>query len=350
MTTFTRPVEQYSVSCPNNDDGKIVKVGFHAGKQRYLCKTCGKKFREPDVYQEGRRYPIRQVADVLQGYFDGQSYREAARSLARTFETTEPDEAAVYEWVQGYARGAHEATKEIKIPAGEEWVADELFVKLGGKRYCLWNLMHRDNRFILATHLTPKRDARAASILLRKAKEKANGSPQFIRTDGLGSYGPAIKELFPRTKHIVSKGMDDPETHNNRSERLQGTIRDRDKVLRGMQTRESGQNYLDGWAVDYNYFRPHFSLDGRTPAAEAGIEVPFKNWNEVAEKVRPINTPLRPGWQTQDEKPAPSKEFQVVPLDVAREATRPMRPKSFKSAFKTWRGFLRSPPNVRSER
>ena len=339
MTTFTRPVETYSVSCPNNDGGEIVKVGFHAGKQRYLCKTCEKKFREPGVYQEGRRYPIQQVADALQGYFDGQSYREVARSLARTFKTTEPDGAAVYEWVQGYARGAHEATKHIKVPIGEELVCDELVLKLDGQRYLLWNAMDKDSRFVLATHLTPKRDTRAATILFRKAKEASKGSPKSIRTDGLGSYGPAIKELFPSTKHIVSRGMDDPETHNNLSERLQGAIRDRDKVHRGMQTRETAQNFIDGWAIDYNYFRPHSALGGKTPAEAAELERPFKNWHDVAEKVRPISTPVRPEWQTEDEKPAPSKGFQVVPLDVAREATRPLQPKSFKSAFKTWRGF-----------
>ena len=339
MTTFTRPIEEYTVSCPNNDDGEIVKVGLHAGHQRYLCRACGKKFREPGIYGEGRRYPIQQIADVLQGYFDGQSYREVARSLAHTFKTTEPDEKAVHEWVQSYARGAHGATKDIKIPVGEELVCDELTIKLEGRRYWLWNAMDRDSRFVVATHLTPERGGHAASILFRKVKEASTGTPKFIRTDGLPAYRKPIERLFPKAKHIVSKGMDDKETHNNLSERLQGAIRDRDKTHRGMQTRETAQNFIDGWAVDYNYFRPHKSLGNRTPAEAAGLERPFKNWHEVAEWVEPIKESVRPAWQFQDNKPAADKEFQVVPIDVAREATRVLQPKSFKSMFKKRRGF-----------
>ena len=33
MTTFARPVEQYTVSCPNDDGGKVVKIGKQAGKR-----------------------------------------------------------------------------------------------------------------------------------------------------------------------------------------------------------------------------------------------------------------------------------------------------------------------------
>ena len=95
MTTFTRPVETYTVSCPNNDDGKIIKDGEKHGHQRYRCKRCGKTFRETGVYQEGRHFPIQQIGNALQSYFDGQSYREVSREIGRTFNTEPPDEANV---------------------------------------------------------------------------------------------------------------------------------------------------------------------------------------------------------------------------------------------------------------
>ena len=300
MTTFTRPTEQSTVSCPNNDGGKIVKVGKQAGKQRYRCRACNKDFREPDAFQQSRRFPIQQIAAALQGYFDGQSYRETARSVGRTFRTDPPDESNVFRWVQGYARGAAEEMRKHKVPTGREWVADEMQVNLGGKPYWLWNVQDRRSRYLLATHLTPKRDARAAEIVMRKAQAHAVNAPKVIRTDKLTSYTPAIKKLFPKTQHLQSEGLT-AEVNNNPSERMQGIIRERDKVLRAMKSRETGQNYLDGWTVDYNVFRPHMGVGEKTPAQAAGMVVPFKDWRDVAQKIKPITTPNRPDWQTQDE-------------------------------------------------
>ena len=292
MTTFTRPVEEYTVSCPNKDGGKIVKIGKQAGKQRYRCKTCNKNFREPDAFQQSRKFPIQQVGAALQGYFDGQSYREAARSVGRTFRTDPPDESNVYRWVQGYARAAAAEMRKHKVPTGKEWVADELQVNVGGKPHWLWNVQDRDSRYLLATHLTPRRNARAAEIVMRKARAAAANDPKVIRTDKLSSYTPAIKKLFPTTHHLQSEGLR-AEINNNLSERMQDILRERDKVLRAMKSRERGQNYLDGWTVDYNLFRPHMGIGEKIPAQAAGMVVPFKDWREVAQKVSPISAPTR---------------------------------------------------------
>ena len=66
------------------------------------------------------------------------------------------------------------------------------------------------------------------------------------------------------------------------SERLEGTIRNRDKTLRGLKARETGQAYVDGLVTHYNYFRPHESLKGKKPAEAAGAEIPFDRWEDVA--------------------------------------------------------------------
>ncbi len=173
---------------------------------------------------------------------------------------------------------------------------------------------------MLATHLTPKRDARAAEIVMRKAQSQAANAPKVIRADKLTSYTPAIKKLFPNTQHLHSEGLT-AEINNNLSERMQGIIRERDKVLRAMKSRETGQNYLDGWQVDFNYLRPHMGVGEKTPAQAAGMVVPFKDWRDVAEKVEPIRTPNRPDWQTQDERILADKEFRKVDIGTAREAT-----------------------------
>jgi hypothetical protein len=57
--------------------------------------------------------------------------------------------------------------------------------------------------------------------------------------------------------------------------------------LRGLDRRETGQTYLDGWTLDYNLFRKHEGLRNRTPAHEAGISAPYDEWEDVVEHAAP---------------------------------------------------------------
>jgi len=59
--------------------------------------------------------------------------------------------------------------------------------------------------------------------------------------------------------------------NNNRMERLNGEIRDREKVMRSLK--KSDSPILTGYQLFHNYVRPHMALDGRTPAERAGIIV-----------------------------------------------------------------------------
>ena len=112
-------------------------------------------------------------------------------------------------------------------------------------------------------------------------------------------------------------------------------------MLRGLDSRESGQNYLDGWTIDYNLIRPHMALNERTPAQAAGVKAPFRNWIDVARLVEPINEPNRPDWQTtKEEEMRATKDFKIMPISVAEEvAPRALRKKAFKSSVRTRRGF-----------
>ncbi|MDP2661295.1 MAG: integrase core domain-containing protein [Dehalococcoidia bacterium] len=40
---------------------------------------------------------------------------------------------------------------------------------------------------------------------------------------------------------------------------------------------------LQGFLVNYNYFRPHMSLGNKTPAEAAGQDLPVKSWTDVVD-------------------------------------------------------------------
>lgn len=63
--------------------------------------------------------------------------------------------------------------------------------------------------------------------------------------------------------------------HNNKIERLNGEIRDREKVTRNLKTTNSP--ILTGIQIFHNYVRPHMALDGQTPADLSGIDIRGEN-------------------------------------------------------------------------
>ena len=215
-------------------------------------------------------------------YFDGLSYRRVAENIEGYF-GRKTNAVTIMRWVHDYADRAHEIVHDTKIPTGPEWVADEIVVRVGGRKYWLFNVMDAKTRFVLAAHLSPQRTARAAAAALALARDRAANPPDVVKTDGLPSYGRGVRTAFPThgVKHVVSQGIR-AVINNNLSERLQGTFRDRDKTLRGLQAQDTGQTYIDGLVLHYNYFRPHGGIGDKPPARAAGADIPFDNWSDIA--------------------------------------------------------------------
>lgn len=269
----------YTFNCPYCGHAKIVKNGKQAGKQRYRCKSCAKQFNDTGAVN-GYRVPAERIGAAIGMYYRGMSYKQIGEHMADAYDMAEPGKFTIYEWVKDHSEVASDAMSNYSAHTSGKWVADEMQVTVGGEPMWNWNVMDAGTRYILASHLSPNRDTRAAVAVLRKAAAASDGPPKSITTDKLGSYTGAIKQVFPDAEHIQSEGLR-AELNNNMSERLQGTFRDREKTLRGLEGLESGQRYLDGWVVNYNLFREHEGVDGQRPAEMAGVNPPFTEWADI---------------------------------------------------------------------
>lgn len=290
MAEFTQTTT-IKVDCPACGNDGVIKHGFHSGVQRYQCKACRKVFRGSDKAQ-GRSYTPKTIGSAVDAFYDGLSYRRIAQNVGQAEGIDTPSSFTPYDWVKDYTARAQDLLDGAKPKTGDEWVVDELAIDVGGRKVWLWNVMDADTRFVLATHISNTRGQGNAATLLRKAKAAAGNLPEQVKTDRLPAYGPAMFKVFGQNnvKHIRSDGIR-AEVNNNLSERLQGTFRGRTKTMRGLEGDDSAQEFLDGWALDYNYFRPHMALDGKTPAAAAGIDAPVKSWQEVAAAAVPRAKP-----------------------------------------------------------
>jgi len=103
----------------------------------------------------------------------------------------------------------------------------------------------------------------------------------FVRTiqcvlNGARNYDKAIrKEFHPNFRYAGPKHIRDIRfdgtTHNNKMERMNGEIRDREKVMRGLK--KSDTPVIAGYQIYHNFVRPHEGLNGKTPSEKAGITV-----------------------------------------------------------------------------
>lgn len=276
MAEFTQTI---TVDCPHCAAADVVRVGQRNGYQRYRCEGCGKWFRQTGM-AEGDRIPAQQIGMAIRLFYSGMSYKQIGETMADAFDIPEPSKATLYEWVRDYTDKATAVMQDYPAQVGDERVADEMMVDVGGEKVWNWNVMDSKTRYVLASHLAKERNARQAEIVIAKALRAAAEPPKSIKTDKLRSYTAAMEMEFPDIKHIQSQGIR-AEINNNRSERLQGTYRQRVKTLRGLDSLETGQRYLDGWTLTYNLFREHESLGFDTPGERAKVNPPFAEWEDV---------------------------------------------------------------------
>jgi len=124
-------------------------------------------------------------------------------------------------------------------------------------------------------YLSQRREAKDAQRVFSDAKKKTNHTKAIVH-DGLRTYDEAFqKEYFslrnPRVQNIRSVSVRQ-EGLNSKVERLHGTIQEREKVMRGLQTRETAQKVVDAMRINYNFIREHSTI-GKTPAEKAGIKL-----------------------------------------------------------------------------
>ena len=93
------------------------------------------------------------------------------------------------------------------------------------------------------------------------------------------------KEFFtinnPRTRHISHIRLQG-DHNNNKMERMNGEVRDREKAMSGLKIQNTA--VLSGYQIYHNYFRPHVALNGKTPAEKCGIIIEGEDkWKTVIE-------------------------------------------------------------------
>lgn len=294
---FTETTE-ITIVCKYCGSTDVMKYGLKEGVQRFLCKTCGRRFVANNALP-GMRYQPERIAAAVSLFYDGLSLADIQGQMRQLYGET-PSDSTVYEWIVRFTKEAVAKSEGLKARTGLTWAADETVLDVAGGRtkegsentLWFWDVIDEDTRFLLASHMSLTRTIRDAETLFAQARARATTAPRFIVTDRLRSYIDGIERVFgAETTHVQSEGMASA-THNNVIERFHGTIKERTKVMRGLKSRESANLFMAGWLIHYNFFRPHESLEGQKPGTLARVGYPYRNWLDVV-KARHISTERR---------------------------------------------------------
>lgn len=304
-----------NIQCKFCGSTDLVKNGTYKGIQRWLCRSCRRGFVNNKALPK-MKYPIRMIASILSMYMRGLSEGDIKEHLKINWDYT-PTDATIFRWVQRMAKIAQDETKNYQPKVGDEWIADETVLFIGGDKYWLFDIIDSRTRFLLATHLTPTRNISDVKTLLDRASTRARKTPKVVITDSLKSYIDGVELAYGAdTKHIQTKGLT-AEINTNIIERWHGTLKERTGVMRGFKKLESAQTTLNGWITHYNFLRPHESLNGKTPAEVTGIVSPYRTWLDI------VNSQ-----QGKIHKPTEIITKQVVITAIPRKRRRRKLPKS----------------------
>ena len=183
-------------------------------------------------------------------------------------------------WLKKYVTLMEGYLEQMKPQVSSTWRADELFLKVKGDMKYLYAMMDNETRFWIAQQVADTKYTADITPMFRQGKKLAGKAPSTLITDGAFNFSSAFKKAYWRenkalaiqhVRHVRMSG----DKNNNRMERLNGEIRDREKVMRGLERKDSP--ILTGYQLFHNYIRPHKALDNKTPAEAAGIEIRGKD-------------------------------------------------------------------------
>lgn len=279
------PIASQSVECPKcKFPDAIVKDGKRLNKsgaiQKYFCRACNYRFILKVGFEHSKKNP-RIITLAIDLYFKGVSLRKVADHI-KQFHSVKVDHTSVLDWIHRFADEVAPFVDSLTPPhIGGILHVDETMVHVRkekmeiGHYAWLWNLMDDTTRFWISSKISQPREIADARAVFQDQKAKT-GMPKAIIHDGLMSYNEAyLKEYYtfknPRIKNIRSISVRN-QALNSRVERLNCTLRDREKVMRGMRSKESAQKVIKAMRIHYNYCRERSQL-GKTPAEQAGIEL-----------------------------------------------------------------------------
>ena len=198
---------------------------------------CFKRHRfHPDVIRQAVwlyfrfTLSLRDVKDLM-----------AERGIDVTYET-------IRCWVDKFGPAIAANIRKRSGRADCVWHLDEMVVRINGQRMWMWRAVDKEGE-VLDVLVQKRRNKAAALKLLRKLLKSQGFVPDKIVTDGLASYGAALRELGCSKHHQPGQLK-----HNNRAENSHLPVRRRERKMQLFKSQGQAQRFTSTLSAIYNTF------------------------------------------------------------------------------------------------
>jgi putative transposase len=184
-------------------------------------------------------------------------------------------------WCLKFGPDMAAALRQRRPKQGRVWHLDEMRIVMGGVVRWLWRAVNEHGE-VLDVLLQKTRCKQAARRCLQRLLDE-QGIPEQVVTDGLKSYGAAIRET-PELSYALHVRVSAAERQNNLIEQSHRPTRDRERQQRGFRGLERAQAFLFTHAEVGNLFR---YTRTRTIARlrRRNLQHGFSLWDELSRSI-----------------------------------------------------------------
>jgi len=185
----------------------------------------------------------------------GLSYRDVEELLAERGITV--DHVTIYRWVQRFTPLAIDAARPCRHAPGDQWFADETYLKVAGRWVYLYRAIDQFGQ-VIDVLVSQKRDLAATRRFFTHALQHGS-RPAEVTTDRAQAYPRALDDLVPAACHIRKKYA------NNPIEADHGRLKSRLRPMRGLKQLRCARVISAGHAFIQNIRRGHYELGVEKP-------------------------------------------------------------------------------------
>jgi putative transposase len=155
---------------------------------------------------------------------------------------------------------------------GDTWHLDEVFLRINGQLHYLWRAVDQHG-VVLDILVQDRRNGSAAKRFFRRLLAGLKYKPRRLVTDGLKSYGVALRELLPEVRQRRSRYL------NNRAENSHRPTRRRERQMQRFKSAGQAQRFLSAHGMIYGHFRPRRHLMTASEYRRARTKT-FRTWRQ----------------------------------------------------------------------
>ena len=225
-----------------------------------------------DLKYKRSRFPIAVISQAIYLYNRfSLSYRDVSdllieRGIVVSHQT-------VKEWNMRFGSLFSDEIKRRRRRPSRRWHVDEMHCKIAGKKHHLWRAVDSDG-VVLDVFVSKRRNKKAAQKFFSRLFGQYR-DPSRLTTDRLRLYRSVVPEIFPRTRHIKGKWL------NNRVENSHIIIREREKKLRKFKSAKQAQTFLDRFEFIRSYLKPRRHMMASS-AYRNSVKYRLRVWNEIS--------------------------------------------------------------------